>query len=344
MQRDDLNALHGHPISAERPDVGRGWRAATESSATRARETLRLADRIDLESVRLLSAVCESGSIARAADIETLTPSAISKRLKDLEELFGMPLLVRRREGVLPTAAGRIVAGVWSEIEPILSAVRQRVKAVEAPADDSVTIVCDTRVARFVAVDRLGRTAAREVAGRVRLLEVSAARLADSMGEFDADIGVLQDGNDETAAEACPSGYRSARVVLPAAVCVVRDDHPLSGRPEVGNRDIAPFPVVVAAETGIRGEALHLDRAAGVFMIETAPWSRTLSDALEQLDTHEGQHVLLAPPLISERLYRFPRLRSIRCTASWSMLRLVVLRRERERGSVDDVIRAALGA
>lgn len=343
MERDHLSALYGHRMLAERPGVEPGSRAAPDSASIRARETLRLADRIDLESVRLLSAVCESGSIARAADIETLTPSAISKRLKDLEELFGMPLLVRRREGVVPTAAGRIVAGVWAEIEPILRAVRQRVKSVEAPADDSVIMVCDTRVARFVAVDRLGRVAARNVAGRVRLLEVSAARLADSMGELDADIGVLQDGNDETAAEACRSGYRSTRVILPAAVCVVRDDHPLSGRSEVGNSDIAPFPVVVAPETGIRGEALRADRAASVFVIETAPWSRTLSDALEQLDTLERNHVLIAPALISERLYRFPRLRSIRCSASWTMLRLVVLRRERERSGVDDVIRAALG-
>lgn len=342
MKQEPLNVLYGQPTSAGRPGARPGPSAARDSVSAQARETLRLADRIDLESVRLLSAVCESGSIARAADIETLTQSAISKRLKDLEQLFGMPLLVRRREGVVPTPAGRIVAGVWAEIEPILRALRHRVKSVDAPADDTVTLVCDTRVARFVAVDRLGRAAAREIAGRVRLLEVSAARLADSMGELDADIGVLQDGNDESAAEACRSGYRSNRVVLPAAICVVRDDHPLSGRPEVGNRDIAPFPVVVAPETGIRGEALRSDPTASVFVMETAPWSRTLSDALEQLDTHEGTHVLIAPPSISERLHRFPRLRSMRCSANWSMLRLVVLRRERERGGVDEVIRTAL--
>lgn len=342
MHRDHLAALYGHLSSAERLSARPSSVAARERGAARDRETTRLAGRIDLESVRLLGAVCKSGSIARAADIETLTPSAISKRLKDLEDLFGVPLLVRRREGVVPTAAGRIVAGVWAEVEPILRAMRDRVKSIETAAADSVKILCDARVARFIAVDRLGRAAARDVAGRVRVLEVSAARLADSMRENDADIGVLLDRNDESGADACPSGLRSTRVVMPAAICIVRDDHPLSDRREVGSLDIAPFPVVVAPETGIREEALRSDSDAAAFSIETAPWSRTLSDGLEQLDTHGGNHVLIAPTVLTERLHRFPRLSWMRCSAGWAALPLVVLRRERERGGVDEVVRAAL--
>jgi len=343
MERDHLSALYGHPIPVERAGVRQGSGALpTERLLARRLETQRFADRIDLESVRLLGAVCESGSIARAADSEALTSSAISKRIKDLEDLFGAPLLVRRREGVVPTAAGRIVAGVWAELEPILRAMHDRVKSAETPEDDSVRMLCDTRVARFVAVDRLGRAAARDVAGRVRLLEVSAARLADSMGEHDADIGVLLDGNDDSAADACPTSYRSTRVVLSAAICIVHDDHPMSDRPEVGSRDIAAFPIVVAPETGIRGETLRSDRDAAGFVIETAPWSRTLSDALEHLDTHGGDHVLIAPSALIERLHRFPNLRSIQCSASWTTLRLVVLRRERERDGIGEVIRAAL--
>lgn len=60
----------------------------------------------DLTSLRLFVAVCETRNIARAAEEANIVGSAISKRLAQLEDTVGTPLLVRRRRGVTPTAAG----------------------------------------------------------------------------------------------------------------------------------------------------------------------------------------------------------------------------------------------
>jgi len=62
---------------------------------------------LDLTTLRLFVAVCESGNIARAGEKASIVGSAISKRLAQLEHQVGTPLLVRRRHGMTPTAAGQ---------------------------------------------------------------------------------------------------------------------------------------------------------------------------------------------------------------------------------------------
>jgi DNA-binding transcriptional LysR family regulator len=62
---------------------------------------------LDLTTLRLFVSVCETGNIARAGEKASIVGSAISKRLAQLEQQLGTPLLVRRRHGVVPTAAGQ---------------------------------------------------------------------------------------------------------------------------------------------------------------------------------------------------------------------------------------------
>ncbi|HEX2117382.1 MAG TPA: LysR family transcriptional regulator, partial [Alphaproteobacteria bacterium] len=61
---------------------------------------------LDLTSLRLWVAVCDHRNIARAAEAEHITASAISKRITQMETALGRPLLTRGRRGVEPTPAG----------------------------------------------------------------------------------------------------------------------------------------------------------------------------------------------------------------------------------------------
>ncbi|MBP7565805.1 MAG: LysR family transcriptional regulator [Burkholderiaceae bacterium] len=62
---------------------------------------------LDLKTLRLLVAVCDHGNMKDAAAQEHIEPSAISKRIAQLEETIGTPVLVRGRRGAEPTPAGR---------------------------------------------------------------------------------------------------------------------------------------------------------------------------------------------------------------------------------------------
>jgi DNA-binding transcriptional LysR family regulator len=62
--------------------------------------------RIDPLSLRLFVAVMDSGTISAAADREHIAPSAVSKRLSDLEYCVRTELIERSNKGIKPTPAG----------------------------------------------------------------------------------------------------------------------------------------------------------------------------------------------------------------------------------------------
>ena len=65
---------------------------------------------LDPVSIRLFLATLEEGSIARAAARENIVPSAVSKRISDMEAQLRVALLDRGAKGAQPTPAGQALA------------------------------------------------------------------------------------------------------------------------------------------------------------------------------------------------------------------------------------------
>jgi len=61
--------------------------------------------------LELIAAVAEHGGISAAADALGITQPAVTAQLRAAERTLGQPLFVRTRAGLVPTAAGRAVAG-----------------------------------------------------------------------------------------------------------------------------------------------------------------------------------------------------------------------------------------
>jgi hypothetical protein len=66
--------------------------------------------RFDWTDLQVFLQVCEAGSMTRAATRCHLTLAAVSSRIRNLEEVNGIVLLVRHARGVSPAAAGEVVA------------------------------------------------------------------------------------------------------------------------------------------------------------------------------------------------------------------------------------------
>lgn len=65
-----------------------------------------LVRRLDLTSLQLFVAICEEGTLTRAAERERIAASALSKRLNELEHALGANLFVRHSKGMILTPAG----------------------------------------------------------------------------------------------------------------------------------------------------------------------------------------------------------------------------------------------
>lgn len=69
-----------------------------------------LTRRVDLFTLRLFLTVVEEQQMRRAAVRENITPSAATRRIRDLEEIAGIDLFERQPSGMVPSAAGEVLA------------------------------------------------------------------------------------------------------------------------------------------------------------------------------------------------------------------------------------------
>lgn len=65
---------------------------------------------LDLDQLKTLTVVVDTGSLTAAAPLVSLSQSAVSEQMRKLEERVGLPLLSRSKAGVLPTPAGTRLA------------------------------------------------------------------------------------------------------------------------------------------------------------------------------------------------------------------------------------------
>jgi len=69
----------------------------------------RIGERVRLRELRILHAVVQSGSMARAAQALSMTQPAVSQAISHLEAALSSPVLERSPTGVVPTAIGSLL-------------------------------------------------------------------------------------------------------------------------------------------------------------------------------------------------------------------------------------------
>lgn len=183
---------------------------------------------LDLTTLRLFVAVCEAGNIAKAGTQANIVGSAISKRLAQLEEQLGTPLLARKRYGVVPTVAGQTLlehsramldsaARIEADMRSFAGGARGQVRVLASVSAMTESLAAD--VAAFLAD-------AKHKAIQVDLEERVSPEIVRGVSEGMASLGVCWDAADLHGLESQP--YRSDHlcVVLPPR-------HPLAGRRKV---------------------------------------------------------------------------------------------------------------
>jgi DNA-binding transcriptional LysR family regulator len=95
----------------------------------------RVIQRLKLRDLRLLLAVVELGSMAKAATHLNLTQSGVSRAIADMEHTLGVRLFDRTAQGVEPTLYGRALRK-WGNA--VFDDLRQGVNEIEFLADPTV--------------------------------------------------------------------------------------------------------------------------------------------------------------------------------------------------------------
>ena len=196
------------------------------------------ARRIDLTSLQLFVAVCELGSIGRAAEREFIAASAVSKRLSDLEAAVDTQLLYRHSRGVTLTPAGESLLhharNVLFGLERMQGELSEYADGVRGHVRMHANI---SAIVQFLPED-LGAFARQHSQIKIDLQEHLSPDVLHAVQEGAADLGICNtSGPGATDLQSRP--YRSDRLVL-----VVPEGHALCERPAIAFDEVLDWDIV----------------------------------------------------------------------------------------------------
>jgi DNA-binding transcriptional LysR family regulator len=188
------------------------------------------ARRIDLTSLQLFVAVCELGSIGKAAEREFIAPSAVSKRLSDLEATLDTPLLYRHARGVQVTPAGETFLHHARSVLLSLDRMQGELSEYADGVKGHVRIHANiSAIVQFLPED-IGAFAKLHPQLRIDLQEHLSGDIVRAVTDGAADVGIC---NPQTAmGELQTKPYRQDRLVL-----VVPRKHALARKKQLAFAD-----------------------------------------------------------------------------------------------------------
>ncbi len=219
----------------------------------------RLLRDLDILTLQLFIAVCEEGTLTRAAEREAIAPSAVSKRLAELEGALGVTLFLRQAKGMVLTAAGETMLHhsrrMLQNVEDIgveLGAYRMGIRGYVRMLANLSAIV------QFLPED-LEHFLSQHVEIKLDLEERPSRKVVDEIEEGLADLGICS--NETDTRQLARTLYRRDALML-----AVRADHPLAARPEVAFSDTLPFDHV-----GLHGDSAIFARTAEAARLAGTP-------------------------------------------------------------------------
>ena len=182
--------------------------------------------RFDLADLSLFRHVLEAGSITHGAERANLALAAASTRIRQMEDALGAPLLVRSRQGIAPTQAGRILLQHARTMLQQAEKLREELGVFAGGQVGQIRVLSNTNALTEFLPEALSSFLAAHPNVSVDLVERLSDEIVGLIAEGVADLGIIAGTVDPGALETFP--YRRDRFVL-----VVAHDHPLAVRDRI---------------------------------------------------------------------------------------------------------------
>jgi DNA-binding transcriptional LysR family regulator len=210
--------------------------------------------RLDILGLQAFVSIAERGSFHAAAAHLNLSQTALSHRIRKLEETLSVPLLLRTTRQVSLTPAGVALLPRARKLFDDLGATLEGVKTSAQEAAEQITLGCLPTIAMRCMPPVLAAFRQAYPRTRVRVFDVSATELAGRVQSGDAAFGV-------TIAAANRWDLDLTPVVKEPFVLVCHRSLPLAGERALTWAQLEGQPLVrISAETGNR---ILIDDALG---------------------------------------------------------------------------------
>lgn len=211
------------------------------------------------EALLMLQTIGQQGSFAAAARALNLVPSALTYRVRQIEDALDVLLFDRSARQAVPTAAGRELLREASRLLDDMDAVANRVRRVATGWEAVFTVAVDSIVSRSVVMDLCASFLALGATTRLRLRHetLSGTLAALTSGQADLALGVVLEPG-------LKHDMRHATLGEITFVFAVAPHHPLALSPEpLSDNSLQQHRAVAVADSVSRGTGLTIGLQSG---------------------------------------------------------------------------------
>ncbi len=199
-----------------------------------------------LDNLKFIDVIVRAGSIRRAAQVLSITSTALNRRVLTLEDELGTPVFERTSRGVRLTAAGELLLMHIRTQNSDLERLRSQIADLSGERRGHVSIACSQALLPFFLPEQIATYRARHpaVTFSVALRDRLAAEAA--LVDYTADIALVFE-------PVRMSEFQTLIAVRQPVCGVMAKTHPLAKRGMLRLRECCDFPLgLPAAPYGVR--------------------------------------------------------------------------------------------
>lgn len=221
------------------------------------------------DALAMLQVIAETGSFAAAARAANMVPSALTYRVRQMEDALDVLLFDRSSRQAKLTEAGAELLREGSVLLAEIDAIANRVKRVATGWEPNFTIAVDSLIDRATVMELCATFLKLNPPTKLKLRSETLSGTLEALtsGQADLALGVVLDTGTKTGIQREPLG--AVRFVF-----TVASNHPLAPAPEpVPDEVIRRHRAVAIADSALRGMSLSIGLLTGqdVFSVADMP-------------------------------------------------------------------------
>jgi DNA-binding transcriptional LysR family regulator len=249
------------------------------------------------DALAMLQTIARTGSFAAAARTLGMVPSALTYRVRQMEDALDVLLFDRSSRQAKPTEAGHELLREAERLLEDLDTVANRVKRVATGWEPQFTIAIDSIIAKATVMELCDSFLAQNPPTRIRLRDETLSGTLEALTSGQADLALgVADLIPTSAIQAKPLG--DVRFVY-----AVAPHHPLAKAPEpLTDELLRAHRAVAVADTISRGRGVTIGLLGGQDVFTVATMQDKLDAHLRGLGCGSVPECMAGPFIDSGRL------------------------------------------
>ena len=208
--------------------------------------------KIDTLGVQAFVAIADHGGFQKAADVLHVTQTAVTQRLRNLEDFLGVTLIERTTRSVALTRIGRDFLPQGRRLLEELSAALTEIRETGRAQRGDFSIACVPTVGVQYLPRIMQAYSALHPDNRIKILDHASSGVAEAVLRREAEFGI-------NIAGARHPELAGVSLLQDQFVLICRDDHALARRRRVAWRQLREHRLIFAGQ--VSGNRVLLDLA-----------------------------------------------------------------------------------